>query len=45
MRPSSDEFFELSVINHLLDDVEATDELPLDNKLRECWPVIVGLKS
>ena len=45
MRPSSDEFFELPIINHLLDDVEATDELPLDDELRERWPVIVGLKS
>ena len=41
----SNELLELAIINHLLDDVEATHEFSLDDELRECRPVIVDLQA
>ena len=40
-----DDFFELIVIDHLADDVKATDELPIDDELRECWPIVYNLQT
>lgn len=41
----SDELLELPMINHLLDDVEATHELSVDDELWERWPVIVDFQA
>lgn len=41
----SDELLELSIINHLLNYIEATHELSLDDELGERWPVIVDLEA
>ena len=43
--PLNNELLELPIIDHLLDDVEATHELSIDNELRERWPVIVDLQA
>ena len=45
MNLASHELLKLSVVDHLLDNVEATHELSFDNELWKRRPVIVGLET
>ena len=40
-----EDLLQLAILHHLLHDVETTDELAVDDELRERWPVVERLQA